>query len=89
MSEVGNMISVFGNGWKLCRSNDTVSFGYIVLLFVLFASGMLRKIFLDASSHLYIRVCPSVGWSVRWLVHRLVRLSVGWSVRRSVRNHFF
>ena len=32
--------------------------------------------FLDASSHLYERVCPSVRWSVR--------RSIRWSVRRSV-----
>ena len=39
MSEVGNMIAVFRNGWRLCRRNDTISFGYIILLFVLFISG--------------------------------------------------
>ena len=37
--------------------------------------------FLDASSHLYKRVCPSVGRSVRPSVRR--------SVRRSVRNQLF
>ena len=36
--------------------------------------------FLDASSHLYMRVCPSV----RRYVRRYVRRSVGPSVRRSV-----
>ena len=34
-----------------------------------------------ASTHLYMRVCPSVGWLVGWLVRR--------SVCRSVGNHFF
>ena len=28
------------------------------------------RVFLDASLHLYKRVCPSVGPSVRWLVRR-------------------
>ena len=28
------------------------------------------KQFLDASSHLYMRSCPSVGWSVGWSVGR-------------------
>ena len=37
--------------------------------------------FLDASSHLYKRVCPSVRPSVCHSVH----LSVGWSVRPCVR----
>ena len=37
-------------------------------------------LFLDASSHLYKRVCPSVG--------RSVRPSVGRSVRRSVTSYF-
>ena len=46
-------------------------------------------LFLDASSHLYKRVCPSVRPSVRPLVGRPVGLSVHplvrWSVRPSVR----
>ena len=29
---------------------------------------------LDASSHLYERSCPSVGWSVRWSVRQSVTL---------------
>ena len=33
-----------------------------------------------SGKHLYKRVCPSVGWSVRWLACRLVGLSVGPSV---------
>jgi len=32
-------------------------------------------LFLDASSHLYNRVCPSVGRSVGWSVGRSVTLS--------------
>ena len=36
--------------------------------------------FLDGSTHLYMRVCPSVG--------RMVGPSVGWSVRRSVMRFF-
>ena len=36
------------------------------------------------ASHLYKRVCPSVGLSVRWSVGPLVRRSVGPSVRWSV-----
>ena len=31
--------------------------------------------FLDASSHLYKRPCPSVGWLVGWLVGPSVALS--------------
>ena len=50
---------------------------------------MIRKIpietFLDASSHLYKRVCPSVRPSVGPSVRRSVRPSV----RPSVRNPFF
>ena len=47
------------------------------------------SLFLDASSHLYKRVCPSVRRSVRPSVRRSVRPSVRPSVRRSVRNPFF
>ena len=35
-------------------------------------SSRLGRFFLDASSHLYMRSCPSVGWMDGW--------SVGWSV---------
>ena len=41
-------------------------------------NGMLT--FSDASKHLYMRVCPSVRWSVRRFVCRFVHLSVSWSV---------
>ena len=37
--------------------------------------------FLDASTHLYKRVCPSVGWSIGWSVHR--------SIGPSISNLFF
>ena len=42
--------------------------------------------FLDASSHLYKRVCPSVRWSVRRSVGRSVRPSVRPSVTRFFSN---
>ena len=44
---------------------------------------------LDASTHLYKRVCPSVCRSVGPLVRGSVGLSVRPSVRPSVRNAFF
>ena len=44
--------------------------------------------FLDASSHLYKRVCPSVGPSVRPSVGPSVGPSVRRSVRQSVRYAF-
>ena len=42
------------------------------------------SLFLVATKRLYLSVCPSVGWLVRWLVGPLV----GWSVGPSVRNAF-
>ena len=33
--------------------------------------------FLDGSTHLYMRVCPSVRWSVGWLIGRMVDPSDG------------
>ena len=36
----------------------------------------IMTLFLDASSHLYKRVCPSVGRSIHWSVSRLVGRSV-------------
>ena len=43
-----------------------------------------RRLFLDASSHLYMRVCPSVGPSVRPSVRPSVHLSVYPPVRPPV-----
>ena len=37
-----------------------------------------RSIFLDASSHLYKRPCPSVGWLVRPLVSWSVKIDDKW-----------
>ena len=45
-----------------------------------------QALFLDASSHLYKRVCPSVGPSVGPSVRPSVGLSVRPSVRRFVRR---
>merc|ERR1711951_309795 len=46
-------------------------------------------IFLDASSHLYKRVCPSVGPSVRPSVRRSVRWLVGDAFVKNKENHYF
>ena len=71
MGVKGNLVF---NG-KSCRiSNVRMTVLSQKSLFVLFP-------FLDASSHLYKRVCPSVC--------RSVRPSVRPSVRRSVRNQLF
>ena len=45
--------------------------------------------FLDASSHLYNRTCPSVGPSVGPSVRRLVRPSVGDAFVKNKGNHYF
>ena len=63
MSEVGNMIAVFRNGWRLCRRNDTISFGYIVLLFVLFISGKAEDLVHQRWGFVFFRI--SIGGSVR------------------------
>ena len=44
------------------------------------------KSFLDASTHLYKRLCPSVRWSVHCSVRLLVRPSVGPSIRGSIKR---
>ena len=44
-----------------------------------------RGLFLDASLHLYNRLCPSVGWLVGWLVGRLV----GIFIKNIKLMHFF
>ena len=57
----------------------------------MFCPQVLRNLrFLDASTHLYMRVCPSVRPSVRPSVGRSIRPLVGPSVRRFVvRPAFF
>ena len=47
-----------------------VQFLVIGVLWRLYASALCPRasIFLDASTHLYKRVCPSVGWLVGWSV---------------------
>ena len=46
----------------------------VVVITVVFAVRADAFTFLDASTHLYVRVCPTVGWSVG--------PSVGWWVTR-------
>ena len=43
-------------------------------------TGPIEPPFLDASTHLYQRLCPSIRPSVRPSVRRSVRPSVRWSV---------
>ena len=73
---------------KHCRKNGRkkiclaaflrVSLASHVLVVVTFGQNLAT--FLDASTHLYKRLCPSVGWSVRWLVRQPLFLNCesGW-----------
>ena len=79
------------SSWKrgMCLSNKRVDFiqfltivGWLVGNFDFFGvfQAVFAYTFLDASSHLYTRVCPSVGPSVRWSVRPSVRHTFLFSV---------
>ena len=55
-------------------------------------SSISFAVFLDASTQLYERFCPSVSWSICWFVHlsicRLIHLLVHPSYGPSLRNTF-
>ena len=81
MSEIGNMLSVFRHGWRLCRGNDAISFGYIALVFALFCSAVLTPAFtmcllaggLQAATKGYVGFAyPLVGLIFVMIVYILV-----------------
>ena len=67
------LIQRMSQAWRRWRKDDSK------------LAQMQASTFLDASSHLYIRVCPSARRSVG----RSVGRSDGWSVEWMVRNPFF
>ena len=60
---------------------------WLFIHFIILPADIVDIQFLDASTHLYKRVCPSVLWFVCWSVRRSVRPSCVFSKSRKSRGN--